>query len=187
MKKINLLIIFIFNAILSVAQTAKEYKVGPTGCTVKAPCSLAVFNVEEIEPFADEEDSLKEKDVEKLVNADAKCSSGGITYGVLYKDHGPQEFGEGYTIEDHLKTSIAGDREVFSCKLTFITGIKRSADGKLLSVTDEWEDYDGNWYQVKGYTDGRVVALLYVKKKGKFAVNPAMKAFLDSFTFPKKQ
>jgi hypothetical protein len=164
------------------AQVAKEYKIGASGATVRMICNPGAFPVENNEFEEDEDTPEEEKD--KSVAMTGKCASGGLTYGVVYNDAGrPQEFEEGYTIEDHLKSTLAGHRDLLNCKGTFITGIQKSPDGKTVSVTDAWESYNGNWYQVKAYTNGQVFVLLYVEKKTKFSTNAVVKAFLDSFRF----
>lgn len=58
--------------------------------------------------------------------------------------------------------------------------IKVEAGG--LSITDYWQDNDGIDWKIKGYTNGKVVALLYAKNITDAAVK-SLDTYLDGFRF----
>jgi hypothetical protein len=51
-------------------------------------------------------------------------------------------------------------------------------------MVDYWQDEEGLDWKVKGYTDGRIIAVLYVKNINDISVEKQDK-FLDSFCFSK--
>ena len=173
MKKNIFVIIILFTGTLLHAQTPTKYNILSTGCTVTISCNLEEF---------------KEKDkTDSTLELVGNCEVGSLTYGVIYKDGGAGDIGEDYTMQDHLKITLGEHRDfVFECNASYIAimGVKQSADGTSISIDDIWEDYRGNRYNVTGYTNGKIVAILYVKQKGKLADSAAVKAFLGSFTFP---
>lgn len=184
MKTTLLFAALLLTGTLLQAQTTKQYLIQSTGCSVKMPCNPGAFKLIE-RPKQEDDVDIAEED--SIVELEGKCVLGALTYGVVYNDFGEKEFEEDYTVENFLKERMAGQRDfAFDCKPSIIgvLPVQKSADGKIHSIGDEWEGYDGNWYLAKGYTDGRIIAILYVKKKGKLASTPAIKAFLDSFTFP---
>jgi hypothetical protein len=56
------------------------------------------------------------------------------------------------------------------------------SDGKLLTVTDYWQDKAGIDWKVKGYTNGKVISILYVKNISDTTVK-AHDTYLDGFRF----
>jgi hypothetical protein len=72
---------------------------------------------------------------------------------------------EPFDVQHHL-----GVRDVEKRKTNFI------------ELTDFWQDNDGLDWEVKGYTDGRHVAVLYVKNIGALH-SSRQEAFLNSFSF----
>lgn len=55
-------------------------------------------------------------------------------------------------------------------------------EGQQLTITDYWQDAAGTDWKVKGYTNGRIVSVLYVKNISDTTVNNH-DAFLDGFRF----
>lgn len=56
------------------------------------------------------------------------------------------------------------------------------SDGKLLTVTDYWQDKAGIDWKIKGYTNGKIIAYLYVKNITDTTVK-AHDRYLDGFRF----
>jgi len=54
----------------------------------------------------------------------------------------------------------------------------------LVKVDDYWQDAQGVDWKLAGYTDGRTIAVLYVKNIGD-APSEDQETFLDSFCFPR--
>jgi hypothetical protein len=59
-----------------------------------------------------------------------------------------------------------------------------SLEKDQIKMVDYWQDEDGLDWKVKGYTDGRIIAVLYVKNINEISVEKQDK-FLDSFCFSK--
>lgn len=57
----------------------------------------------------------------------------------------------------------------------------KQEDGQL-TITDYWQDGEGTDWKVKGYTNGKIVAVLYVKNIGDTTVSDH-DAFLNGFRF----
>ncbi|HEU4904191.1 MAG TPA: hypothetical protein VFT06_15405 [Flavisolibacter sp.] len=56
------------------------------------------------------------------------------------------------------------------------------SDGKLLTVTDYWQDSAGIDWKVKGYTNGKIISMLYVKNITDTTVK-AHDTYLNGFRF----
>jgi hypothetical protein len=61
-------------------------------------------------------------------------------------------------------------------------GYHHRHSSEVWGMTDYWQDSDGVDWKVKGWTDGRVMTVLYVKNIGA-GVLAQTEAFLDSFQF----
>jgi hypothetical protein len=55
-------------------------------------------------------------------------------------------------------------------------------NNSLLTITDYWQDKAGIDWKVKGYTNGKVLSLLYVKNISNATVR-AHDTYLDGFRF----
>jgi hypothetical protein len=57
-----------------------------------------------------------------------------------------------------------------------------NVEGRQLTITDYWQDDAGTDWKVKGYTNGKIIAVLYVKNIGDTTVQNH-DAFLNGFRF----
>ncbi|HEX2535633.1 MAG TPA: hypothetical protein VHK69_17950 [Chitinophagaceae bacterium] len=103
----------------------------------------------------------------------------GITYGLIVVDLAlPQDVNESlYT----LNTFINSLREPFGIlHNSGISKAEEAEEGK--TVTEYWQDDKGMDWKVKGFTNGRSLAVLYVKDISGLSVL-VEDTFLDSFSF----
>ncbi|HEV7333854.1 MAG TPA: hypothetical protein VGN63_22660 [Flavisolibacter sp.] len=66
--------------------------------------------------------------------------------------------------------------------ITCNVSMESKEEGRHLSITDYWQDSAGSDWKVKGYTNGKIIAVLYVKNIGDTTVNNH-DAFLNGFRF----
>ena len=70
---------------------------------------------------------------------------------------------------------------LYACHNTGITEVKKRRTG-FIELSDFWQDDEGLDWEVKGYTNGKVVTVLYVKNIAD-ACSEKQEAFLNSFSF----
>ncbi len=151
-------------------QSLKKYTISNSGCSAYFFCDPVKFNHDK---------SPDSSDVYM-----GECSNDGVTYGIICvrlkeKITNPEE-SEQMLISylDYLKTSFG------------ITGAAGYGKGHRLKnkentrgVIDYWTDKDNANYKVKGWTDGKYIAVLYVYAAKEL---PEQKAnvFLDGLVLP---
>ncbi len=102
----------------------------------------------------------------------------GVTYGTICV-----QMQEAYTLEEaesilvHYLNRVRKPMHIY-CNVSM--DIK--TDDRQLTITDYWQDSQGIDWKVKGYTNGRVVGVLYVKNISDTTVGNH-DAFLDGFRF----
>jgi hypothetical protein len=109
----------------------------------------------------------------------------GVTYGVLCATLGaPMFFDEAHAV---LRNFIGRlEQPFYVLHNTGIDVTTTTASGEYqVQMTDYWQDSDSVDWKVKGYCNGRTVAVLYVKNINEIGVSDHDK-FLDSFCFGKK-
>jgi hypothetical protein len=152
------------------AQTLKKYPISNSGCYAYFFCDPGPFT--------------SEKSTDSSDMFTGECVTSEVTYGLIcvkMKDKLPDLKTSEETLIaylDYLKTSL---------KITTAAGYGK---GHLLKnkestrgVMDYWKDADGQSWKVKGWTDGRIIAVLYVCSKKEV---PEAKAnvFLDGLLLP---
>ena len=132
----------------------RKYFIGNTGC------SVYLFG----EPAIAETTRTKDNDVMHVV----KCFSGPISYGVICIDlHNP--FVNGAEAGKTLVNFMNSLHQPFS--ILHQTGMEEKTvnDGDL-TITDYWQDKGNRDWKVKGWTNGQVVAVLFVSNISEMAV-----------------
>jgi len=105
----------------------------------------------------------------------------GVSYGMICVQMNDQF--ELYEAEEMLRSYI--DKLKGPLYILHNTGIHDDADWNseaTRTVVDYWQDCNKKDWKVKGYTDGRTLAVLYVKNIGHVDVKK-QDLFLDSFHF----
>lgn len=171
MKKLLGFAIIITAGLTVNAQGMKKLPVGKSGCSVYTFCTL----------------SFKEPDFSQdssLVYTSECFNKDSVNYGVicvkLKASVDNPDDAEGLLISylDYLKTSFEITKSVGYGK-----GHRLKDNEATRGVIDYWEDKDGNNWKVKGWTDGKFIAVLYgysVKELPEVKLN----LFLDGFRFP---
>lgn len=89
------------------------------------------------------------------------------------------------TMEMHttmVKTAFGADLDVSKERKK---GLSLPGYPKVQGSLDVFENEEGAVYRTRSWTDGKVVAILYVHKKGEVDGNAANEAFLNGFQFAK--
>ena len=105
----------------------------------------------------------------------------GVTYGMICVQMNDQY--ELYEAEEMLRSYV--EKLKGPLYILHNTGIHDAADWNseaTRTVVDYWQDCSKKDWKVKGYTDGRTLAVLYVKNIGHVDVKK-QDLFLDSFHF----
>ena len=165
-------LVFLLTASLVLYQSSKKPRrtiIGDTNCSV-------VFSPEAVFDFTESEDGDQLYFAEHI----EKNSS----YGVLCARVGSRLPLE--EAQEVMTTYINRLRRPFHA--LYSTGIdlcqNRSQDSHCIKMVDYWQDEDNFDWKVKGYTDGEVIAVLYVKNINEIDVEK-QDEFLDSFWFAK--
>lgn len=105
-------------------------------------------------------------------------TEGGVTYGTICV-----QMQEAYTLEDaesilvHYLNRVRRPMDIH-CNVS----MEIKTANRQLTITDYWQDSQGIDWKIKGYTNGRIVGVLYVKNISDTTVSNH-DAFLDGFRF----
>lgn len=153
---------------LSTSRNFKNHIIGSTGCSTLLP-------VQDNEPF----------DVTRTVSGDLlyfhECSHKKVTYGIICIQLEQSSCLEEAT--EMLESYLNRLRVPFS--IPYNTGVHEGSDwNNEASVcrVDYWQDEEGLDWKVKGYTDGNILSVLYVRNIGHVPVK-RQDHFLDGFHF----
>jgi hypothetical protein len=114
----------------------------------------------------------------------ANCSEGNVHYGVLCAVLNKSL--NYFEAEEKLSRFTDSVREGLNIpyNVGISTGNMLRDEKNTLGINDYWQDKKGIDWEVRGYSDGKYMAVLYVK--GITACDSAkMEAFFNSFEFPK--
>lgn len=152
------------------AQSLKKYPISNSGCSAYFFCNPDKF------------DMSKSPDSSEVYTGE--CSDGGITYGIIcakLKDKTDDlNVGESMLIAylDFVKgifsvTSAAG----------YGKGHRLHGNENTRGIIDYWKDKDANNIQVKGWTNGKYVTVMYVSSTKELPTQK-VNVFLDGLVFP---
>lgn len=171
MNRLLCLALIITTSLTSNAQLLKKVPVGKSGCSVYAFCTLTFT-----EPGYSQDSSL--------VYTSECISKDSVNYGVicvkLKAGIDNLDNAEGLLISymDYLKTSFN-----ISKSAGYGKGHQLAKNENTRGVIDYWEDTDKNSWKVKGWTDGKFIAVLYGYSL-KELPEQKLNLFLDGFRFP---
>lgn len=169
MKRISLLLASSIYFLISNAQTFKKVPISNSGCSLYTYCD-----------FKFETDYSEDS---SQVNV-SECEKDGITYGIicvrLSQPANDLDRAEESLISylDYLKGSFNIVKSAGYGK-----GHKLANNEKIRGVLDYWEDGDKNYWKIKAWTNGKIIAVLYgisLKELPEQKLN----LYLDGFRFP---
>jgi len=171
MKSVPLILSFLIICGFLQGQTIKKYTIGNSGCAIYMFCDPGEFEVTYSE--------------DSSVVFTGECKPDSVSYGLIcvkLKEAIPAgDNSEMLLISylDYLKTA-------FTVKSAAGYGKGHTMEKKpeARGVIDYWTDAEGNEYKVKGWTDGKFIAVLYVFSNGKLNYLPKQDIFLNGFRFP---
>lgn len=169
MKKLLFSLLLIFSVSAVFSQSIKKYEIGNSGCRVYSFCDHGKFEM------AYSQDSAKVYTSE--------CGNDDVYYGVicieLVKEITPVADAEEVLVSylDYLKTAFK-----ISSAAGYGKGHRLKQNENTRGIIDYWKDEEKNNWKVKGWTDGKFIAVLYVYSK-KELVETKVNAFLDGLLF----
>ena len=163
-------LIMLLTASLVMFRSAKKFRptrIGATGCTVLLPSTVDF-------------EHTRNEEGDQIYYADhyEKDCRYGVICAWLSKPLMAEE------ASGLLKSYVERLQGPFSAEHS--TGVLVTSEPTLTypvtAMTDYWQDGQGQDWKVKGYTDGRIVSVLFVKNIGEGEIDK-QDAFLDSFSF----
>lgn len=171
--KLILLTAFSSFTLMLQAQPLLLYPVASTGCKAGYYCTPSEFQ------------SVSLPDSSVLYVAECKGVDE-ADYGVVcIKLHHPEASAAAAEtiMQQHLvmlKTAFGADITVSKERKN---GISMPANAKVKGVLDVFENEESSVYRTKSWTNGKFVAILYVRKIGAWNTTPEVEAFLNGFQF----
>lgn len=170
MKKLTLLLLLLACLGTSFTQSLKKYAIGASGCQAYFYCDPGTFEM------------TYSEDSSKVYSAE--CTNDGTGYGVVCV-----KLSEALTdltaAEDLLVTYL--DYLKTNFKITSSAGygkghrLKDREDTR--GIIDYWTDKEKDNWKIKGWTDGKFIAVLYAYNK-KDIPEAKVNVFLESFRLP---
>lgn len=167
MKRFAQLILCILSSFFMNAQ--KKYDISNSGCSITMYCQPSF-----------------QSDVDQDANPfySARCAKDDFSYGILCIKliteipnlRAAEDAMVGYI--EYLKA----DYEITTVK-GYKRGLKLKERDDTRGVMDYWTDNKGNNWKMKGFTNGKYIAILYVFSRKELLEEKA-DSYLDSFTFP---
>ncbi len=165
------IVAILFSGHLS-AQGMKKLDIGNSGCKTYFFCDPGIFALSYSE------------DSSKVYTGECKANDS-LTYGIicvkLTQPVKAGQEGEDLLISylDYLKTAFTISSAVGYGKGHTLTG-----NNDARGVIDYWKDKDDDEWKIKGWTDGKFIAVLYVYANGKLEETGKVNIFLNGFRFP---
>jgi hypothetical protein len=169
MKKIAVLFVFAIGCLVGQAQTLKKVAIANTGCSVYTYCDTKF-------------EKQYSEDSSELFIGD--CKNGIVTYGLicvkLRASTDDLDRAEELVINylDYLKSTMNIEKAAGYGK-----GHRLKDNENTRGVLDYWEDKDKFNWEVKGWTDGNFICILYANSLGELP-EQKVNVFLDSFRLP---
>ncbi len=169
MKKI-VSIVLLLMAVNANSQLLKKYSISNSGCSIYMFCDPGAFEMS------------YSQDSSKVFTGE--CVKDGFTYGLICVQ---------------LKDSVSGDQDAEALLETYLDFLKgqfniRSAAGygkgmhlnnreDIIGIIDYWQAEDKTQWSIQGWTEGKIIAVLYVNGKEQADYNK-QQVFFKGFRFP---
>ncbi|MEO5945497.1 MAG: hypothetical protein ABIP79_01685 [Chitinophagaceae bacterium] len=171
MKIYRLLILILFTAVSSQAQTLKKYSISNSGCFFYNYCE-SKFKVD------------YSSDSSKVYTGE--CTVGNVTYGticvLLLNPVSDLVAAEDLLIAyvDYLKSSFSIQKSAGYGK-----GHRLNSNENTRGILDYWEDAEKDKWKIKAWTDGKYIGFMYAYSS-KDLPEAKVNAFLNGFVLPIK-
>lgn len=170
MRLILLLLLSCCAAVASNAQALKKYNIGKSGCAAYLACNPGTFEL------------AHSPDSSKVFTGE--CKAGDVTYDIICVQMKEQiklitdaeAVLEQYL--DYLKSSFQ-----ISTAVGYGKGHKLKGNENTRGITDTWKDKEGNNIKIKGWTNGKYIAV-FIMISEKEIPDAKAKPFLDGIVFP---
>jgi hypothetical protein len=170
MKTCAAILALILSVNNAYCQALKKYKVDNSGCLAYFLCNPGAF------------DHSKSPDSADVYTGE--CTLNDLDYGLicvkLKEPISDLKISEDVLVQylDYLKTTLG----IVSAR-GYGKGHLLKNNKKITGIVDYWKDKEENNWKVKGWTNGKYIAVLYVNSKNEI---PEAKAdvFLDGLVFP---
>jgi len=170
MKKFTITLVIIIGCNWLQAQSLKKYDIGGSGCKAYFFCNPGEFVLS------------YSADSSKVYTGECKADS--LNWGIICVAL-KQPVSPGQEAEDLLTSYLDFLKTVYNTSSAAGYGkghsMKNNADVK--GMIDYWTDKDGDEWKIKGWTDGKFIAVLYVYAQGKLEETSKVNLFLDGFRF----
>lgn len=170
MRKTLLLLVSLLPAMFCSGQALKKYNIGKSGCAAVFYCNPGNF------------DLTFSPDSSKVYTGE--CKNGDVTYDVICVKMKEQikeiPDAEAVLVQylDYLKSSF----QIVTAS-GYSRGYKLKGKANTSGITDMWKDKDNNNIKIKGWTDGKYIAVLIMISE-KDIPQAKANAFLDGIVFP---
>ena len=172
MKTILITFIIILIVQFSFGQSLKRYPVGSSGCSIYTFCDPGTFDIS----YSDDSSTVYT----------GECDTpDSLTYGVIcVKLKQPANAGQEaedlmIAYLDYLKTAF---NIVSSAGYGKGHTMERKTDAR--GVIDYWKDDKKDEWKIKSWTDGKIIAVMYVYANGNLDETKKINVFLNGFRFP---
>ncbi len=170
MKKSIILIVFLAITWSLSSQSIKKYNIANTGCYAYMFCDPGTFSLE------------KSPDSSEVYTA--QCNMDSVEYDIIVVklNSGIEDLN---AAEDVVIAYMNHLKSVFNVNKSagYGKGSRLNNDEKTRGILDYWEDTTGNQIKIKGWTNGKLIAVLAVSSKADINENKA-NLFLDGIRFP---
>lgn len=147
------------------AKQIKRVRIGKTPCSVIIPASTEFHTA-----YTEAGDRLY------FAEFNQNHSRYGVIFGVLTEQ---LNYEESYDLLTNYMNDLR--EPLYAAHNTGITDVDKRRT-RFIELEDFWQDEDGTDWEVKGYTNGKYVAVLYVRNINE-ATSMQQEAFLNSFSF----
>jgi hypothetical protein len=173
-KLLTLIPVSLFIVFSSSAQSLKKYPVSNSGCAAYFFCDPGQFGVSYSE--------------DSSIVYTAECSTDSTGYGIICVKL--KEAVEAGAVAENLMINYLDYlQSVFKIKTSagYGKGHTMEKNPVVKGVIDYWKDENGYEWKIKGWTDGKIISMLYVSEKGTMEYKPKHDVFLNGFRFPGMQ
>lgn len=163
--------LFILFSMMGNAQSLKKYPISNSGCAAYFFCDPGVIDMS----FSPD----------SSVIYTSECSPDSTVYGFICVKL-KETVEAGAVAEELMINYLNYLKTILQVKASagYGKGHKMESNVNVRGVIDFWRDEKNNEWKIKGWTDGKIITMMYVYEKGKLEYQPKQDVFLNGFRFP---